>query len=82
MLPIPRKPRAVRTFDVITPAGLVHRYPRPSVRQRIARLLASHANTILVSATILTLIYVAGFAAEALDRTAFTLCNDGPSGTS
>ena len=85
MLPIPRRPRAVRAFEVITPGGFVYRDPRPSLRQRMVGLFASHANTILVSATILTLIYVAGFAAEALDRSAFNLCNDGqggPSGTS
>ena len=82
MLPIPRKPRAVRAFEVITPAGLVYRLPRPPLRQRVASLFASHANTILVSATILTLIYVAGFAAEALDRSAFNLCNDGQAGAS
>ena len=85
MLPIPREPRAVRAFEVITPAGLVYRYPRPSLLQRWIAWLSSHANTILVSATILALIYVAGFAAEALDRSAFNLCNDGqggPSGTS
>ncbi len=85
MLPIPREPRAVRAFEVITPAGRVYRYPRPSWLQQLAGLFASHASTILVSVTILTLIYVAGFAAEALDRSAFNFCNDGqggPSGTS
>jgi hypothetical protein len=85
MLPIPGKPRAVRAFEVITPAGLVYRYPRPSLSQRWIGWVSLHADTIVVSATILTLIYVAGFAAEALDRSAFNLCNDGqggPSGTS
>jgi hypothetical protein len=85
MLPIPGRPRAVRAFEVITPAGRVHRYQRPSLLPHLAAWLSAHANTIAVSVAILTLIYVAGFAAEALDRSAFNQCADGsavPTGTS
>ncbi|MBR1122889.1 hypothetical protein JQ628_15280 [Bradyrhizobium lablabi] len=85
MLPIPGRPRAVRAFEVITPAGRVYRYPRPSLLQHLAAWLSLHANTIAVSVAILTLIYAAGFAAEALDRSAFSQCNDAstvPTGTS
>lgn len=85
MLPISKRPRAVWAFEVITPAGRVYRYPCPSLLQRWAGLFTSHADTIAVSATILALIYVTGFAAEALDRSAFSQCNDqiaGPSRTS
>lgn len=85
MLPISERPRAVQAFEVITPAGRVYRYPRPSLLRRWAGFFASHADTIAISATILALIYVAGFAAEALDRSALNQCNDGiagPSGTS
>ncbi len=85
MLPTPEKPRAVRSFDVITPAGRVYRYPRPSRFRRWSGFFMSHADTVALVATILALIYVAGFAAEALDQSAFNQCNDrimGPSGTS
>jgi hypothetical protein len=82
MLPIPRGPRAVRTFEVITPDGRLYRYPHPSLLRRWIGFVSLHANTIVVSATILALIYVAGFAAEALDRSVFTQCNDGMPGSS
>lgn len=83
MLPIPARPRTVRAFDVITPTGRVVRYPRPSKFQRIAGWLYANGNMIAVSAAILALVYLAGFAAEALDRLAFNQCNDAaPSGTS
>lgn len=81
MLPIPARPRAVRAFEVITPAGRVYRYPRPSPVRRLAAWLSRHANTIAVSLAVLTLIYAAGFAAEALDRSAFSLCGDGTAAT-
>jgi hypothetical protein len=78
MLPrnIPNEPRVVRTFEVITPAGRVYQFPRPSLLQCLARLFHAHAGVAAVSATILVLIYVAGFAGEALDRSALDACNE------
>lgn len=74
MLPRSKAPRAVRTFEVITPTGRVYHFPRPSLLQRLAKLLRAHSDVIAVSGTILVLIYVAGLAAEALDRSAFDAC--------
>ncbi|WP_158537563.1 hypothetical protein [Bradyrhizobium sp. MOS003] len=36
----------------------------------------AHAETLAISAAIMALIYVAGFAAEALDRSVLDACND------
>ncbi|WP_426410998.1 hypothetical protein [Bradyrhizobium ganzhouense] len=78
MLPskIPARSRLVRSFDLITPAGRVYHFPPPSLLQRVLRLAVAHAETIAISAVILALIYVAGFAADALDRSAFDACNE------
>ncbi|MCP3412243.1 hypothetical protein [Bradyrhizobium sp. CCGB01] len=78
MLPskIPARSRSVRSFDLITPSGRTYRFPPPSLLQRMLRLAFTHAETIAISAAILALIYVAGFAAEALDRSALDACND------
>jgi len=76
MLPrsLTKAPRAVQTFDVITPAGRVYHFPRPSLLQRLAKLLRVHSDVIAVCGAIFVLIYVAGLAAEALDRSAFDAC--------
>ena len=78
MLPskIPVCSRLVRSFDLITPAGRTYRFPPPSLLQRLLRWGLAHAETVAISAAILALIYVAGFAAEALDRSVFDACND------
>jgi hypothetical protein len=78
MLPskIPVRSRSVRSFDLITPQGRTYRFPPPTLLQRLLRLLFAHAETVAISAAILALIYVAGFAAEALDRSVFDACND------
>ena len=78
MLPskVHSRSRSVRRFDLITPDGRVYRYPRPSRLQRLLRVLSAHADTAAISATILALIYVAGFAAEALDRSAIDACSE------
>lgn len=77
MLPrIPVRLRSVRSFDLITPDGRTYRFPPPTLLQRVLRLAVAHAETIVISAAILALIYVAGFAAEALDRSVFDACND------
>jgi hypothetical protein len=78
MLPskIPVRSRLVRSYDLITPAGRIYRFPPPSLLQRLLRWGLAHAETVAISAAILALIYVAGFAAEALDRSVFDACND------
>ncbi len=77
MLPkIPVRSRPARSFDVITPDGRTYRFPPPTLLQRVLRLAVAHAETIAISAAILALIYVAGFAAEALDRSVLDACND------
>jgi hypothetical protein len=69
-------PQAVRAFEVITPDGVVHRFPRPSLLHRLLQRLSAYADVVAVSATILLLIYVAGLAGEVLDRSAFDACHD------
>ncbi|MBR0736722.1 hypothetical protein JQ581_07260 [Bradyrhizobium liaoningense] len=77
MLPkLPARARPVRSFDLITPAGRIYRFPPPTLSQRLLRWGLAHAETVAISAAILALIYVAGFAAEALDRSMFDACND------
>jgi hypothetical protein len=78
MLPmtIPQTPNAVRTFEVITPAGRVYQFPRPSLLQRLFMLLYPYADTAAVSAAIFGLLYVAGLAAEALEPLTFNACQD------
>ncbi|MCP3386931.1 hypothetical protein NLM31_41770 [Bradyrhizobium sp. CCGUVB4N] len=79
MLPskIPAHSRSVRSYDLITPAGRIYRFPPPSLLQQLLRWALAHAETVAISAAILALIYVAGFAAEVLDRSGFDACNDG-----
>lgn len=71
-----RSSRSVRSFDLITPSGRTWRFPPPSLLQRLLRWGLAHAETVAISAAILALIYVAGFAAEALDRSVFDACNE------
>ena len=78
MLPskIPARSRLVRSYDLITPAGRTYRFPPPTLSQRLLRWAVAHAETVAISVAILALIYVAGFAAEALDRSVFDACSD------
>lgn len=77
MLPkIPTRSRLVRSFDLITLDGRIYRFPPPSLLQRLLRGVFAHAETIAISVAILALIYVAGFVAEALDRSVLDTCND------
>ncbi|MFK4503097.1 hypothetical protein ABIF86_007388 [Bradyrhizobium japonicum] len=73
---IPVRSRSVRSFDLITPQGRTYRFPPPTLLQHLLRLAITHAETIAISAAILALIYVAGFAAEAMDRSVLDACND------
>ncbi|MBR0779721.1 hypothetical protein JQ625_33290 [Bradyrhizobium diazoefficiens] len=79
MLPSKSRPssRSVRSFDLITPTGRIYRFPPPTLLQRLLRWGLAHAETVAISAAILALIYVAGFAAEVLDRPLFDACSDG-----
>ena len=79
MLPskIPVRSRSVRWFDLITPKGRTYRFPPPTLLQRLLQWGLAHAETLAICAAIMALIYVAGFAAEALDRSVLDACNDG-----
>jgi len=78
MLPskIPARSRLVRSYELITPDGCTYRFPPSTFSQRLLRWAVGHAETIAISVAILALIYVAGFAAEVLDRSVFEACND------
>ena len=66
MLPATRITRVIRTFEVLTPAGDVFQFPRPSLLQHLLRLLSSHAETAIISAIVLGFICSAGIIAEAI----------------
>jgi hypothetical protein len=68
--------RTVQAFDLITPAGKVYQFPKPTWLQRAAMLFYSFAEPIIVSAVVLTLIYSAGVMAEALEPLASNTCSD------
>jgi hypothetical protein len=74
----PIAPRSVRKYEVITPDGRVHQFPRPSWPRRLFGRLYPHADVVALSATIFALIMIAGFAAEALDRSMIDACNERP----
>ena len=78
MLPmtIPQSFRAVRTYEVITPAGRVYQFPRPTLLKLLLRVLYTYADTAAVSAAIFVLLYMAGLAAEALEPLTFQACQD------
>jgi hypothetical protein len=72
----PNASRPVRRFEVITPGGAVHEFPQPSWLKRLLRRLSAHADVAALSAAIFVLIMIAGFAAEALDRSMIDACNE------
>lgn len=78
MIPIRtcRVPRAVRSFDLVTPAGQVYRFPEPTWSQRAALWFSRFAEPILLSAVVMGLAYSAGFLAEALEPMAANHCVD------
>ena len=61
---------AVRTFEVITPAGCVHQFPRPSLLRRLLMLLQSYADTMAVSAFVFGVAYFAGVLVESIPQMA------------
>ncbi|KWV52195.1 hypothetical protein AS156_10695 [Bradyrhizobium macuxiense] len=77
---LPRKlhsrPRTVRKFELIMPDGQIYEFPPPSPLQRLTWSACAHAEIAAVSAAILVLIYIAGFAADAIDRSALDACNE------
>jgi hypothetical protein len=74
--PIPQSLRAVRTFELITPAGRVYHFPRPSLLQRLLKLLWSYADITAVSVAIFALLYIAGLAAEMLEPLTLNVCDE------
>jgi hypothetical protein len=66
--------RVVRRYEVITPAGRVYRFPRPSLLQRSIWLLYPYAHVAAISSTIFVLIYIAGLAARALEPSMLDAC--------
>ncbi len=76
MLPLraPQTRRAVQSFELITPAGRVYQFPKPTWLRRAATLLCSEP--VIVSAVVLTLVYSAGVLAEALEPLASNACSD------
>lgn len=72
----PRDPRAVQAFDLITPAGQIHRFPKPTWLQRAAAAFSSYAEPAILLAVVLILAYSAGVLAEALQPLASDACPD------
>lgn len=75
-LPQPAPPRPLRKFELITPAGRVHRFPPASPMQRLLRRVRSYGDAALLCAGIFVLITIATFAADALDRTVLEACQE------
>ena len=67
--------RCVRSFELLTPAGMVYRYPRPTLLRHVIGWLHAHADTAVVSTLVLALIYSAGALAEVLPSMQFK-CRD------
>ena len=78
MLPAraPQTLRVIQAFDLITPAGQVHRFPKPTSLQRAGMWLHSIAEPAILSAVIVGLIYTAGVVAEGLEPLASNACAD------
>jgi hypothetical protein len=72
----PNAPRPVRKFELITPDGCVHRFPQPSLWQRLFHRLSSYSDVAALSMGIFVLITIASFAADALDRSALDACSE------
>lgn len=68
--------RAVQAFDLITPAGKVHRFPKPTWLQRAAATFSSYAEPAILLAVVLILAYSAGVLAESLQPLASDACPD------
>lgn len=77
---VPRKTsrtlRAVQAFDLITPAGKVHRFPKPTWLQRSAAAFSSYVEPAILLAVVLVLAYSAGVLAESIQPLASNTCTD------
>lgn len=71
------RPRNVWKFELIAPDGRVYQFSHPSLLQRLTRFACSRADIAAVSVAILVLVYIAGFAADVIDRSALDACNEG-----
>jgi hypothetical protein len=76
MLPATRIHRVIPTFEVLTPAGNVFQFPRPSLFQYLLRLLFSHAETAIVSGVVLGFICSAGLIVETIGPLQFENCRN------
>ena len=78
MLPTrtPQALRVIQAFDLITPDGQIHRFPKPTWLHRAFTWLHAYAEPAIVSAVILGLIYIAGALAEPLEAIARDACAD------
>lgn len=68
--------RTVRAFDLITPAGQVYRFPKPTWFQRAGMWLYSFAEPAILSVVVLGLIYSVGVMAEGLESLTCNICPD------
>jgi hypothetical protein len=66
--------RTVGTFELITPAGCVYRFPRVTFLGRLLALMYAQAETAILSAVVLGLIYSAGLLGERLGPLSFMDC--------
>lgn len=74
--------RVVRRFELITPAGRVYQFPRPTLLQQLFAFLRSHADIALMLAAICALLHIAAFAAGALESLALDACAGRMAGSS
>ena len=69
MLPVPlrRRTTCVRKFEVITPSGKVHLFPRPDILLRLCSLLRMHGETLTLVVLLTATVYLAGYLARTLE---------------
>ena len=71
-----RSLRTVQAFDLITPAGKVHRFSKHTWLQRAAAAFSSYAEPAILLAVVLILAYSAGVLAASLQPLASDACPD------
>jgi len=71
-----RAPRTIQAFDLITPAGQVHQFPKPTWLRRAAAVFSPYAEPAILLAAVLILAYSAGVLAESLQPMASDVCPD------
>ncbi len=70
----------VEAFDLITPAGQVYRFLKPTRFERAGAWLFAVAEPVVLSVIVMGLAYAAGILAEALEPLAVNNCTDQLSG--